>query len=534
MLPADTTFVLTETSAPNGFTNEYFVNLFKEQNPDYAALVDGTGYPLSYTTTSKPSGQSSIDGSKLHEKVIEDKDYKKGFTFTIPNVRNVNLKLIKSDLQKDPVKYLAGAEFALYYHAFDAAAFDATSEEPYTVPAFSEDDDTWTKIDTLTTAGDDGSVTKSGLKLGIYYAVETKAPAHYELNTVGKMIVMTGGLKLEIKEPGESDNYTINRSEAATGELEFKDLPKVRMVIDKEVDFGSVPARNYSFSFTLKDDKGNEIPAETGKDKAAGTVKSDGSIEKTQAVFPDLSQNATYYLEENPAVARAIVNRCVDAQRAREAARKAREAYKIVIPETDADVSVTVTNILLEGRVTILKYDGTTGEKLTGASFEVLKEDGKTVVSKAEVIDNGDGSYTAVIPLEGEGGETYFIHEVKAPEIEGKKYTIDEENASVKVEGLKPGQNLTYKFNGPGSADNEYALPNYEGIEIEILKYGGLPEASVLTKLKGARFQMYYKTSDGENWNTWHSAGVSIALSFRQQDLVLLFFSSTMRPVSLL
>ena len=59
------------------------------------------------------------------------------------------------------------------------------------------------------------------------------------------------------------------------------------------------------------------------------------------------------------------------------------------------------------------------------------KEDGKTVVSKAEVIDNGDGSYTAVIPLEGEGGETYFIHEVKAPEIEGKKYTIDEENASV-------------------------------------------------------------------------------------------------------
>jgi len=277
---------------------------------------------------------------------------------------------------------------------------------------------------------------------------------------------------------------------------------RVRMVIDKEVDFGSVPARNYSFSFTLKDDKGKGIPAETDKDKAAGTVKSDGSIEKTQAVFPDLSQNATYYLEENPAEGYLIKEVKVNGQ----ACTPEEGKYKIVIPETDADVSVTVTNILLEGRVTILKYDGVTGEKLTGASFEVLKADGKTVVSKAEVIDNGDGSYTAVIPLEGEGGETYFIHEVKAPEIEGKKYTIDEENASIKVEDLKPGQDRKYKFNGPGSSDNEYALPNYEGIEIEIVKYGGLPEASVLTKLKDARFQMYYKTSDGENWNTWHSA----------------------------
>ncbi|MBQ8054678.1 MAG: Cna B-type domain-containing protein [Lachnospiraceae bacterium] len=490
VLPADTTFVLAETSAPNGFTNEYFVNLFKEQNPDYAALVDGSGYPLSYVTTSKPSGQSSIDGSKLHEKVIEDKDYKKGFSFSIPNVRNVNLKLIKSDLQKDPVKYLAGAEFALYYHAFDK-----TSGE-YVVPAF---DNTWFKIGTLTTAGDDGSVTKSGLKPGVYYAVETKAPDHYELNTVGKTIVMTGGLKLDID---ESDQYTVNTGEAATGELEFKDLPKVKMIIDKEVDFGSVSARDYSFSFTLKDANGGEMPTETGKDKAAGTVKSDGSIEKTQAVFPDLTQGATYKLEENSAEGYLIKEVKVGGKTCTPEDGK----YTIVVPEADADVSVTVTNTLLEGHVTILKYDGVTGEKLTGASFEVLKADGKTVVSKAEVIDNGDGSYTAVIPLEGEKGETYYIHEVKAPEIEGKKYTIDEENASIKVEDLKPGQDRKYKFNGPGSSDNEYALPNYEGIEVEIVKYGGLPEASELVKLKGARFQMYYKTSDGENWNTWHPA----------------------------
>ena len=41
-----------------------------------------------------------------------------------------------------------------------------------------------------------------------------------------------------------------------------------------------------------------------------------------------VSEELTTYLEENPTVAKAIVSRCVDAQRAREAARKAREATR--------------------------------------------------------------------------------------------------------------------------------------------------------------------------------------------------------------
>ena len=41
-----------------------------------------------------------------------------------------------------------------------------------------------------------------------------------------------------------------------------------------------------------------------------------------------VSEELTTYLEENPAIAKAIVSRCVDAQRAREAARKARDATR--------------------------------------------------------------------------------------------------------------------------------------------------------------------------------------------------------------
>ena len=502
-LPADTTFTLSETKGPDGFTNEYFKQLFIAQNQDFADLVNGNGYPVSYTTTTRPNGTSSLDGSKLHEKVIEEKDYNKAFAFKAPNIETVKVKLEKKDAQKGtPLK---GAVFAVYYHAFDKISGS------YTVPEYSGTDPAWISLGTVT-SGDDGTVTitdstfaNKKIHPGVYYIVETKAPAHYDLpDPDAQTIVMTGGLDLQI---AESDKYTVYRAAGGTGQLTFEDMPKVKMQIDKTVDFGKIPARDYSFEFELLDSEGKIVPGNPAKatGKAAGGVIPEAN--KTKAVFEDLSQGATYYLKEKTAAGYLLQsvkvgNRKLDP----ETSGDFKGYYKIVIPKDGTDVSVDVTNLLLEARVTIFKYDGETGEGLTGASFEVLKSDEETPISGAKVTDNGDGSYTAVIPFEKNEQQTIFIHEVKAPEKDGKRYTIDEANASIKVEDLKPGDNKTYVFDFHNPDDNVYTLPNYEGTSVKIHKYGGVHDDSEHVDVAGAQFQMYFSTDGGKTWDTWHPA----------------------------
>ena len=498
-LPADTTFTLAETAAPSEFTNEYFALLFAAQNPDYAALVNGTGYPVSYETTTKPSGESSQDGSKLHEKVIVKKEYSKAFSFKAPNVHNVQVKLIKKDRQNDQTdpKKLAGAQFKLYYHAFDRVS------GTYTVPEFSESDPKWVNVGTVTTT-EDGMITKAGLKPGVYYAVETKAPDHYDLDTKGQMIVMTGGLNLTI---ADSDKYKINKASGGTGELEFKDTPKVPLTVDKTVEFGDVPAKNYSFTFNLTDSEGKTI---TGNPATATGTATGGTItDKTTALFEDLSQgideDEIYYLTETAQTGYKLKEVSVGGSPVT-ADEKGRYPIKIKYPSTG--VTVSVTNTYLEARVTIFKYDGLTGTGLTDASFEVLREDKKTPVAGATVQDNSKtggvaGSYTAIIPFEDTTAETFYIHETKAPEIAGKQYTIDDGNAYIEVPSLRPGENRQYRFDGTDATTNQYALPNFEGITVKILKYGGIP-GNETVPLAGAKFQMYFSTDGGTKWNTWH------------------------------
>ena len=477
-LPANTTFILSETKAPAGYTSEYFVQLFKEQYPDYAPLVETGGYPLSYVTKDDKG-----------ERIIVKKEYKKAFSLKIPNAKTVNVKLTKKDSQ-NTAKLLDKAEFTIYYHAFGEFS------DNYTVPEYPSDDTAWVNIGTATT-GPDGTVTKENLKPGVYYVVETKAPPHYDISPEakeGKIVVMTGGLDLKISHP---EKYTVNTNEGGTGELEFRDPPKVKMTVKKKIELGSLDPRDYSFTFTLKDSEGKTIAGNPGKASRTGE-------KETSALFEDLSQGETYYLNETVPggykldkvmVGSTVVNA--------ETTGKFNGYYKIKIPTDGSDVTVSVTNILLEAQVTIFKYDGETGTGLPGALFEVLKSDEETVVQKAEFTDNGDGTYKVVIPLESTTPAIYYIHETRAPEFNGKKYTIDEENSKIKVE-VKPGDKLKYTFNGPRAHDNKYALPNFEGIDVTILKYDGVFGQPGIKELEGAQFQMYFSTDGGNKWNTWH------------------------------
>ena len=53
-----------------------------------------------------------------------------------------------------------------------------------------------------------------------------------------------------------------------------------------------------------------------------------GNSEARGAVDSIVSEQLTYYLEQNPIVAKQICEKSILAQRAREAARKARDVYK--------------------------------------------------------------------------------------------------------------------------------------------------------------------------------------------------------------
>ena len=502
-IPADTKLKLNETAAPEGYTERYFVDLFKQDYyPAYSDFVGTGGYMIGYETDQIENGGTDPATSQpTKETVIKDNQYLANFKLSVRNAERVDLKLKKIDAQAIPEVTLDGAIFSVFFKPFDKVSGE------YTVPTYAPTDTSWSMIGDEHITADGGTVLIEDLEPGVYYVQETDPPSGYDLNPNGQTIVITGGMNLTI---ADSEDYTVYRGIGGEADLTFEDMPKTGLKVFKEVEFGDFPATNYEFTFQLKDSHGQTIAG--NPEKATGTATDGVITSTTYAEFKELSQGEDYYLKENAVTGFKIKNVKIDGQEINpETSGDFKDYYKIHMPDDGTGVSVTVTNTYMAAKVTIFKYDGETDAGLSGATFTVITDKDNpdtSTVSRADITDNGDGTYTIIIPMTSFDGVTYYIHEVTAPasQIQGKDYVIDELLRDIAVPDLKPGDVRNYKFDGHEAQDNEYVLPNFIGAHIEVTKYGGLEGNASTEPLEGAQLQLYFSNDGGNHWNSWHKA----------------------------
>ena len=506
-LDADTKYVLAETQAPEGYTNEYFKELFTQAYSDYAALVTSAGYNIGYETEVVANGESygNNGNDKAKERVIINKEggYQDQFTLSAKNVEKVKLKITKKDAETEDI--LNGAEFQIFYKKFD------TVSGTYTVPAFgntaltltSDQVTTGTLKSDNTVVATNGTVVIEGLNPGAYLIKETKAPGGYDL-APSQTIVITGGLPITVS-PATTPVYAGTTAAAA---IEFEDVPRTGLTIEKAIDPADYPfADDYSETFKFKLTNGTTTV--TGNPDTATVSVVGESLQSTKASYTDLSQNTTYYLEELLTDAQkdlytlTKVEKKVGSGDWEEVTAQSGK-YPIELTESTS-VQIRVTNKLNMAKVTFFKYDGDEDEPiengLAGAQFEIVSEDKQTVVvSSDKIVDEGKGVYSAEIPLSSEDGTTFYIHEIQSPDPD--VFVVDIPNSYVEVADLKPGDAKSYIVS-EGSYDETLMIPNYGGAHIDLVKYGDVSGHDPKLPLDGAYFQMYFSVDNGVTWTPW-------------------------------
>ncbi|MCD7862645.1 MAG: hypothetical protein LUG61_03810 [Lachnospiraceae bacterium] len=541
------TYTVTETVASgSGTTAEYFIDSFTITVGYTREAETGTAY--TYTTSNGTiltdveyatvvtgvTASRTVDSAYEKYVTITTTDNTDDVTLTVTNPRTGQLIITKQDAN-DASASLAGAVFTLYYRAFTTETSNPYQADVTTAPSFDLSDTTgWTKLDTTHQIGSGNTVTASNLTPGWYAVVESTTPSGYE--TAEPVVVYVSG-DMTISSGGQ-----VVSSGYQTNSVTINDTKKVNLNVQKTFALGdyystmNTEVMNYTVTYGLyvKGTDGTMYSADTFGlvDSAAVTIQMasvDASnyavvsrtgtwsnvIQMQESLNQDGTYTATfasdssttcildgYYYIKEESVKDSGQNEVTDdwwisaysiSPSGSMSIVEDGDYYKVTGMAGNTVGTVSFTNSYGYATVTILKTDSN-NDGLAGATFAVYTDAEKTQkVTDATITDNGNGTYTIVIPVQSLTGNTYYIYEESAPQY----YTVKEEPLTV---SLKSGDVKAYNTTGG------LTMTDSNGIEIMLRKFDNVvSNAGVATGLNGVTFVLYRSTWDtsANDWGDW-------------------------------
>ncbi|OUQ48606.1 Spy0128 family protein [Lachnoclostridium sp. An118] len=474
------TYKLTETGSQT-HSGSYFSEYFEATYGGKALnnLVNGDGLFLGYTVQSEPE-----PGEKSGLIVTEKKDLSSygldaGLSLDIENPRKGGFTIQKTDkLTNGPLKE---AQFQVSHQKFTGWGGDQ---------AFT--DTGWSEPVTYTT-DEDGTCQVTGQEPGLYRIKETKAPGGYDItDSAFRYFVITGGMDIGTVTLGAQEVTMKDPKES----LAFKDSKQVHLTVTKKINKGELSVSGSSaFTFALYNE------AKTQIDTIKITSVDGGDVQGTFKV--GLSQGGTYYLKET-GIPSGFAFESLEGTAGLTLTEEEDGYYRFTVPESNSNLAVTAVNRYLQAEVAVLKVNGETGERLSGADFAIYRMNGQEQGEKLDVTFTEDvenqGVYRVVVPLSANQSETFRIYETKQPE----DYLL---NSQQHVEvTVGPGEKQQAPvWNASYANDNDEMLaerifPNYRGAYIDLTKYDNVHDSKDAAPLEGARFTLYQYNEDSGTW----------------------------------
>ena len=475
-------WTLTETSAPDGFSNAYFEEFFRQAyagNDEALALVYG-GAELGnvYGFAETPN----TEDVRFNEPIVTGQN-KPDLSKPVENLRNPTTGefTIQKVGEDGNLITESSATFAVWYKKFDQISGQIALDT--NLDYYEE-----VKGDHKTT---NGELTLHDLDPGIYAIKETTAPTGFELDPTVRYVVITGGIPVTVVDANGNPVEEADPDEP----IQIKNKELVSVTVEKEVDAGSLTdTSNQTFTLTLTGPDGH-TGTETGYTQTV-TIKNGESDD-----FDGLKQDATYTLTEtlipDGYELESVTAKTADGKDVL-VTDNGDGTYSFAAPNKNIDVTITVTNRLLKAEATILKVNEE-GERLSGATFDLYGpfESSKTAEEIAEAIKTAkpeqsittdkDGTATFQVDLDNREGNQFALVETTAPDNYVKDMTPH-------IFTLTPGESQS-----PEDEEKALTITNRHGIVLQLNKFGGL-RGHTSVPLSGVTFTLWQK--DGDNWQS--------------------------------